>query len=76
MLSYVFRLASDFHRNHGYWPNRLYLNSEHFQHWQDEVGDSDAFAELARRLGMDIVISGDALHPHVAWLPHQQCYAC
>lgn len=75
MLSYIFRLASDFHRNHGYWPNRLYLNTEHFQHWQSEVGDSDSFTELTQRLALDVVISTDALHPHVAWLPERQRYA-
>jgi hypothetical protein len=72
MLSYIFRLAFDFEKKHGYWPNMLYLNTEHFRHWHDEFADAEAFDEISRRLQMEIVISVDALHPHVAWLPNRQ----
>lgn len=71
MLSFIFRLAVDFERQHGYWPNLLYLNTEHFRHWQAEFREPEAFDEITRRLRLEIVISVDALHPHVAWLPNR-----
>lgn len=69
MLSYVVRLAQDFQRNHGFWPNMLYLSPEHFSHWQGEFEASADFEQLLRRLSLDVTLSVDALHPHVAWLP-------
>ena len=69
MLSYVLRLAFDFQRKHGCWPNMLYLNTEHFAHWKNEFTEQEAFEEITRRLSMEVIISVDALHPHVAWLP-------
>ena len=76
VLSYIFRLAFDFERNHGYWPNMLYLNIEQYQQWQNEFNDPEDLKEISRRLKMEIVISVDALHPHVAWLPnHNQTIA-
>ncbi len=71
MLSYIFRLAFDFEHKHGYWPNMLYLNTEQFRHWHDEFSNPDDFDEISRRLKMEIIISVDALHPHVAWLPNR-----
>jgi hypothetical protein len=71
MLSYIFRLAFDFEREHGYWPNMLYLNAEQFRHWQGEFKQPEDFDEITRRLRMEIVISVDALHPHVAWIPNR-----
>ncbi len=72
MLSYILRLAFEFEKKHGFWPNMLYLNTEQFKHWQDEFADPVVFEEIARRLSLEIVISVDALHPHVAWVPHRQ----
>lgn len=69
MLSYILRLAFDFERNHGFWPNVLYLNTEQYRHWQAEFECSDDFDEVNRRLAMEIIISVDALHPHVGWMP-------
>lgn len=71
MLSYILRLAFDFERKHGFWPNMIYLNTDHFRHWQSEFSDPNDFDEIGRRLAMEIVISVDALHPHVAWLPNR-----
>ena len=69
MLSYILRLAFDFERKHGFWPNMVYLNTEQLRHWQSEFEDPADFDEIGRRLSMAIVISVDAMHPHVAWLP-------
>ncbi|ALP54318.1 hypothetical protein Tel_14845 [Candidatus Tenderia electrophaga] len=71
MLSFIFRLAVKFERQHGYWPNMLYLNPEQFRHWQGEFSRVEDFDQITRRLRMEIVISADALHPHVAWLPNR-----
>lgn len=72
MLSFIFRLAVAFERQHGYWPNMLYLNADQFRHWQGEFQQADDFDQITRRLRMEIIISVDALHPHVAWLPNRQ----
>ena len=69
MLSYIIRLAFDFESQHGFMPNMLYLNKEQFQRWQDEFDNPADFDELSRRLSLEMIISTDALHPHVAWLP-------
>lgn len=74
MLSYILRLSFEFERKHGYWPNMLYLNMEQFRNWQDEFTEDADFDEIGRRLSMEIVISVDSLHPHVAWLPRR--HAC
>lgn len=75
MLSYILRLSFEFERTHGYWPNMIYLNMEQFRAWQSEFNENTDFDEISRRLCMEIVISVDALHPHVAWLPNRQ-HAC
>jgi len=72
MLSYILKLSFEFERKHGYWPNMLYLNMEQFRRWQDEFEENADFEEISRRLNMEIIISVDALHPHVAWLPNRR----
>lgn len=69
MLAYVLKLAFEFQRAHGYWPNMLYLNTDHYTRWQAEFSEQKAFDEITRRLAMEVIISTDALHPHVAWRP-------
>ncbi len=69
MLSHVLRLAFQFQRAHGHWPNMLYLNREQFTRWRHEFSEPEAFEEITRRLSLDVVISADALQPKVAWLP-------
>ncbi len=71
MLSYILRLAFNFERKHGFWPNQLTLNNEQYQHWLAEFEQTSDFNELSRRLSMEITISSDARHPHVGWHPNQ-----
>lgn len=71
MLSYILRQSFDFERRHGFWPNMIYMNPDQYRQWQTEFEDPGAFDEISRRLAMTIVISVDALHPHVAWLPNR-----
>jgi len=70
MLSDILRISFEFEKNHGFWPNMLYLNTDQLIHWQKEFKEDAAFKEVASRLDMEIVISLDASAPQVAWLPN------
>ena len=67
MLSMIYRLTQDFERSHGIRPNLLYLHPEHLQQFQLDYPDPHSRAEIFRRLGLEIAVSREAVHPHVAW---------
>jgi len=67
MLSYLYQITRHFERQHGYAPNLLYLNPEHFQHLQRDLIDIPNLAGLTLFLGMELVLSSDYPHPQVAW---------
>lgn len=69
MLSFLYRLVRTFQREHGYQPNVVVMNATHYRLLQanlPEIGEHD---ELGRLLGMEIMLSADCVHPHVAWMP-------
>lgn len=69
MLSFLYHLAHNFELSHGYQANLLYIRQEHFnalRHDLDGINDLD---KLTQFLGMDIVFSEEATHPHVVWQP-------
>lgn len=67
MLSFLYRLATDFEREHGYRPNLLYINPLHFQYLRLELATIKGLGELVRFLGMEIVIVPEACHPHLSY---------
>ncbi len=68
MLSYIYQTAHYFEKNHGIRPNALYLNREHFNKLRYSFSDPDNIEAITQHLGMQLILSNDALHPHMAHL--------
>lgn len=66
MLSFIYRLAMDFEREHGERPNVLYLNRFHFEHVRAGFADPDDLETMMQVLGMTIMITEDAINPRLA----------
>ena len=66
MLSFIYRLAMDFERAHGAKPNMLYLNRFHFEHLRREFADPDDTDTMMKVLGMTLMVSEEAVNPHLA----------
>lgn len=69
MLSFLYRLARTYQQEHGYRPNTVIMSSIHFRILQQSLPEITDYADLSRLLGMDVMLSEDSLHPHVAWIP-------
>ncbi|GMR16432.1 MAG: hypothetical protein BMS9Abin31_0767 [Gammaproteobacteria bacterium] len=69
MLSFLYRLAHDFELSHGYQANLLYISQRHFDVLRQELAEIDDLDKLSQFLGMDLVFSEEAIHPHVVWQP-------
>ena len=67
MLSFLYRLATDFEREHGYRPNLLYISPLHYQSLRHDLASIQGLGELVRFLGMEIVIEPEVSHPHVCF---------
>ncbi len=67
MLSFIYRLAREFEASHGYRPNLLQLSPQHFTELQRNLPEFTHRHEMTRFLGMRILISAEAMHPHVVW---------
>lgn len=74
MLSFIYRLVRDFEKEHGIHPNLLYLNQKHLQSLYQQLESDEQLDRLVSLLGMEIVITQEVMHPHVAWthLPWQR----
>ena len=68
MLSFLYRLVRTFQREHGYPPNVVVMNVSHYRLLHASLADIDDPAELRRMLGLEIMLSADCVHPHVAWI--------
>jgi len=68
MLSFIYRLVRDFEKEHGVHPNLLYLNQAHMSVLREQMGSIMRLDELVDLLGMEIIITQEAIHPHVAWV--------
>ena len=66
MLSFICRLAADFERAPGFRPHVLYINSSHLRRMRDDFADP-SMTSIRRLLGMEVLVSVDAVHPHVGW---------
>lgn len=69
MLSFLYHLVHNYERTHGYAPNLLYINSQHFEVLKQQLGEIQNLDKMSHFLGMDIVFSEEATHPHVVWHP-------
>jgi len=67
MLSFLYRLATNFEREHGYRANLLYLSPDHLLNLRLELAAIRGLDELVRFLGMEIVIEPSACHPHISY---------
>ena len=66
MLNYFFRLIDHFQRQHGVQPNLLYLNELHISELRKALADGQSVS-ITDFLRMELVISQEVSHPHVAW---------
>ena len=69
MLSYIYRLVRNFEQQHGIYPNLLYLNDLHVCHLKAGLDEHYSFQAIRELLQMEIVVSKETVHPHVAWSP-------
>lgn len=71
MLSFIVRLCTAFQKEHGFSPNVVYVSAAHYSRLRSELGSHARDLgddELRDYLGLEIMTSGDAIHPHVGWL--------
>ncbi|GJL81643.1 MAG: hypothetical protein DHS20C01_12770 [marine bacterium B5-7] len=68
MLSYIYRLCRDFEDRMGYPANVLLINAEHLDKLRESFGPDLDFADIRSRLGLEILLREDAIHPSVNWL--------
>ncbi len=68
MLSFIVGLCTNFRRQHGFAPNVLYVSQEQFQRLRDDLEGLHDYERIRDRLGMDIMISEEVLHPRVGWI--------
>jgi hypothetical protein len=66
MLSYIYRIASDFQKEHGYPPNTLFLNRQHLARLELEFAGV-RIERILELLGMEIRVEQESGHPHVGW---------
>ncbi len=71
MLSFVYRLVRSFEQEHGVHPNLLYLSSVHMQSLREQLDACDQMDDIVNLLGMEIIITDETMHPHVAWTSPQ-----
>ncbi len=69
MLSQLVQIASRFETKHGYRPNLLYLNRNHYTQLQRELASIQGLGQLSGFLGMELLLSEEYPHPNVAWSP-------
>jgi hypothetical protein len=68
MLSFINGLVFEFERQHGFRPNVVYLSGSHLDHLRRNLEGVVVPGGLSRILGMEMVVTSDIVHPHVAWV--------
>jgi hypothetical protein len=66
MLSYIYRIASEFQKEHGYPPNTLFLNRQHLTRLKLEFAGV-RIEKMLDLLAMEIRVEQESGHPHVGW---------
>lgn len=69
MISFLYQMANHFEQEHGFRPNILYLNPEHYQQLRLDLIRIRDLEELVQFLGMEVVLDREMGHPHVAYSP-------
>lgn len=72
MLSFLYRLARAYREEHGYRPNVVVMNAAHYRLLLDSLPGLANSGDLAHFLGMDVILSEESVHPHVAWMPQSR----
>ena len=67
MLDHIYRIVSSFEKQHGIFPNLLYLNQAHSEQLKSCFSENYTFSNIIDLLDMDVIIETDIVHPHVAW---------
>jgi hypothetical protein len=67
MLSFIYRLIRDFEQEHGIHPNVLYINEVHAHYLRNGFAEHYSYQAIRDLLRMELVISRETVHPHVAW---------
>jgi hypothetical protein len=68
MLSFINGLVFEFERQHGFRPNVVYLSASHLDHLHHDLDVAVVPGGMPRILGMEMVVTSDIVHPHVAWV--------
>ena len=71
MLSHIYRIACHFENTHGYRPNLLYINRIHYYHLKQQLNNV-SMDHIRQLLQMELILTNDAIHPHVAAVRLQQ----
>jgi len=71
MLSFVYRLVRSFEQEHGIHPNLLYLSPAHMQLLREQLDACEQLDDIVNLLGMEIIVTDESMHPHVAWTSTQ-----
>lgn len=72
MLSFLYRLIRAFRQEHGYSPNVVVMNAQHYQRLLENVPEMTEYGSVSRFLMMDIILSEGSVHPHVGWMAQGQ----
>lgn len=75
MISYIYRLIQQYERQHGIHPNLLYLNEIHAEHLKQSFAQDLPHHSISDLLQMEMVITKEITHPHVAWTHSAQSIA-
>lgn len=68
MLSFVYRLCREFEDHMGYRPNVLMINARHLAKLRESLDGEQDLDGIRRRLGLQLLLRQDAIHPSVKWL--------
>ena len=67
MLSFLYRLVRAFRQEHGYSPNVVVMNAQHYQRLRENVPEMLDYGSVSHFLMMEIILSEESVHPHVGW---------
>lgn len=66
MLSLIVTLVDDYKKTHGDRPNLVYMSETHYEYLREEMPGVRGHEDVVALLGLDIALSEQAVHPHVA----------